>query len=195
MTRVPSGESFEEIKGRITELSAFNLSVVGCFKDLIKYNAKLEHLNLDSCGLSSAAIKYIAALLRKSQALRCLHLSGNHGLSSEVIEGVRERLHAKPARFSPIFEPFTASSQAKVGPHYRRQVMNVNRFNTTELLEDSSKRKAQEWRDIQRGLKLRSIVQSKRANEAAKGKATTPNDGNLLIQRHLGLRSVMPGSS
>ena len=66
LKRVFSGKSFQDIKPCINELSEFNLSLVACFKDLIKYNAKLEHLNLESCSLNHAALIYISALLRKS---------------------------------------------------------------------------------------------------------------------------------
>lgn len=62
----------------------------------------LAHLNLERCGLNEPAIKYLVALLRKSQALRCLHLCNNYGLSKEygvlnqeLIEWIRERIHAK----------------------------------------------------------------------------------------------------
>jgi len=59
------------------ELSSFNLGVVTCFKDFIKYNQVLNHINLENTGLIAPAIKYLSSLLRKSQALRCLHLCGN----------------------------------------------------------------------------------------------------------------------
>ena len=80
------------------ELTPFNLEVVTCFKDFIKYNPKLTHLNIERCGLIQPAIKYIASLLGKSQALRCLHLCGNIGLSLEVIEWIRNRIHARQSR-------------------------------------------------------------------------------------------------
>ena len=37
-----------------------------CFKDFIKYNLKLNHLNLETTGLIGPAIKYIIPLLRKA---------------------------------------------------------------------------------------------------------------------------------
>ena len=48
------------------ELSPFNLQVVSCFKDFIKYNTHLTHLNLENTGLIAPAIKFLAALLRRS---------------------------------------------------------------------------------------------------------------------------------
>ena len=80
------------------ELSQFNLEVVTCFKDFIKYNTKLTHLNIERCGLIAPAIIFITGLLRKSQALRCLHLCGNMGLSQELVEWMRHRIHAKKGR-------------------------------------------------------------------------------------------------
>ena len=77
------------------ELTAFNLEVVTCFKDFAKYNLQLTHLNLEKTGLIVPAIKYLAALLRKSQALRCLHLCGNEGVTPEVVSWIRDRIHAK----------------------------------------------------------------------------------------------------
>ena len=77
------------------ELTSFNLEVITCFKDFIKYNIFLVHLNLEHCGLIGPAIKYIAALLRKSQALRCLHLCGNTGVNDEMVEWVKTRIHAR----------------------------------------------------------------------------------------------------
>ena len=76
-------------------LSSFNQKVITCFKDFIKYNLHLAHINLERCGLVEQAIREIAALLRKAQALRCIHLCNNVGLSPETIEWVRARIHAK----------------------------------------------------------------------------------------------------
>lgn len=42
------------------------MQVVTCFKDFIKYNLRLAHINLERCGLIAPALKYLAALLRKS---------------------------------------------------------------------------------------------------------------------------------
>jgi len=40
------------------------------------------------------AIKFIVPLLRKSQALRCLHLCANEGISPKMVDWVRNRIHA-----------------------------------------------------------------------------------------------------
>lgn len=86
-----------EIEAGETEvkLSPFNLEVMNCFTDFIKYNRFLAHLNLERCGLIEPAIRYITPLLRKSQALTCLHLCNNEGLNNETIQWIRQRIHAK----------------------------------------------------------------------------------------------------
>ena len=53
---------------------------------------------------------------------------------------------------------------------------------------------AKEWHDIREGIKLRNIVQSKRLGEVS---LLSPGMENtkLIIQRHLGHKSIIPGSS
>ena len=79
-----------EINAGKTEvkLNGFSQSVVECFKDFIKYNMFLNHLDLSMTGLIAPAIKYLSALLRKSQALRCFHLDGNPGIDDEMVDWV-----------------------------------------------------------------------------------------------------------
>lgn len=72
-----------------------------CFKDFIKYNVYLVHLNLENTGLCEPAILLIVPFLRKSQALRCLHLSANECITPEIVEWTRKRIHAKAQK-----EPF-----------------------------------------------------------------------------------------
>ena len=75
--------------------------MVDCFKDFIKYNTYLVHLDLTMTGLIEPAIKFIVALLRKSQALSCLHLCGNKGImksgkiNKELKKWVKARIKAK----------------------------------------------------------------------------------------------------
>ena len=61
------------------------------------------HLNLEQTGLITGALKYIVALLRRSQALRVIHLCGNPGLyhndgsvNDELLEWCKLRIKAKP---------------------------------------------------------------------------------------------------
>lgn len=65
-------------------------------------------------GLIEPAIKYIVALLRKSQALSCLHLCGNKGImkagkvNKELKKWVKSRIKAKklkPPMHIPMCKP------------------------------------------------------------------------------------------
>ena len=66
-----------------------------CFKDFVKYNTYLVHLDLTETGLIEPAVKYLAALLRKSQGLRCMHLCGNKGITDESLDWIKKRIHAQ----------------------------------------------------------------------------------------------------
>ena len=79
-------------------LSPFNQEVVECFRNFIKYNLHLVHVNLERTGLVEPAIRFLASLLRKSQALRCLHLCGNPGISERLVNWIRARIHATPEK-------------------------------------------------------------------------------------------------
>jgi hypothetical protein len=107
--------TFEQIEAGQTEveLTAFNLEVVTCFQDFAKYNLELKHINLEHTGLIVPAIKYLASLLRKSQALQCLHLCGNEGITPEVVSWIRDRIHAKPETVPVKVRP--PSAQLKYG--------------------------------------------------------------------------------
>mmetsp|Transcript_33978 Transcript_33978/g.41913 ORF Transcript_33978/g.41913 Transcript_33978/m.41913 type:complete len:144 (+) Transcript_33978:688-1119(+) len=87
----PTGKPFSN---ESWELSKFNQDVVNCLKTFIKYNLNLVTLNLENTGMNAQAIALVASLLRKSQAIRCLHLSANEGISAELTEWVRKRVHA-----------------------------------------------------------------------------------------------------
>ena len=49
------------------------------------------------------------------------------------------------------------------------------------------------WKDIREGLKLKSIINSKRIFEVGQYGANV-SDQKLIIQRHLGFKDIMPGS-
>ena len=66
------------------------------------------HLNLERTGLIEPALKFLTALLRKSQALRCLHLCGNEGLSERLISWIRVRIHARKEREPVVINPPSA---------------------------------------------------------------------------------------
>ena len=117
------------------ELTPFNLEVVSCFKDFVKYNIHLVHLNLERCGLIGPAIKFIAALLRKSQALRCLHLCGNVGVNDDMVDFVHERIHARLLDRPVNLRAHSAQNKyanAKGSP-MKRGLMKVNRGMSIEF--------------------------------------------------------------
>lgn len=89
-------------------LNNFNFEVMSCFKDFIKYNTYLVHLDLTMTGLIVPAIKYVSALLRRSQALSCLHLCGNKGLTDEIFEWIKTRIRAKECHPPLIVPPSKA---------------------------------------------------------------------------------------
>ena len=83
------------------------------------------------------AIKYFAALLRKSQALRCLHLCGNPGISDNLLIWLRARIHAKPEQdpvhISPTSEQIKYGGNKKGAPVNKRGLMKINRGQSLEL--------------------------------------------------------------
>ena len=85
-----------DLESKDFQLSKANMNIVSCFKDFIKYNIYLTHLNFERCGLIEPAIKYLAGLLRKSSALRAVHFGNNEGLSQNVVDWIRERINARP---------------------------------------------------------------------------------------------------
>ena len=76
-------------------LSERNHELLSCLSTFIKYNTFLVHLDLRNVGLTEAGIKYISSFLNKAQALQCLHLGGNEGVSQEVINWVCERIKGR----------------------------------------------------------------------------------------------------
>ena len=75
------------------------LYVADCLSKFIKYNPNLHHLDVQCCGLTKHILKEIAIALRKSRSLIGIHLSENPGLSAEIKEFIRERVHCKPSDF------------------------------------------------------------------------------------------------
>ena len=84
----------KQIEMELTEvpLTNKNINYISCLAQFIKYNTKLVHLDLSNCGLITAALKQIASFLTKSQGLRCLHLDGNEGITTEAIRQMKDRI-------------------------------------------------------------------------------------------------------
>jgi len=89
---VPTGE----INSNATwHLSPNNHEVMNFFKNFIKYNLHLVSLNLDNTGLNPQTLIVLAGLLRRCQAIRCLHMSANEGVTPAVVSWIRSRIQAK----------------------------------------------------------------------------------------------------
>ena len=79
----PAALTERQIEKGLTEvpLSAKNTEILDCLAQFIKYNTYLVHLDVSNCGLNEPALKFLASFLTKSQALQCLHLDNNEGVS------------------------------------------------------------------------------------------------------------------
>lgn len=73
------------------------------FKDFIKYNAFLIHLDLRQTGLMQPAIKLFGYQLTRASSLRCIHLCGNEGVDAETIEWLKERIRGTMPRVQNNF--------------------------------------------------------------------------------------------
>ena len=73
-------------------MSARNIDLLNCFTRFIKYNTYLVHLDLRNIGLIEPAIKNITSFLNKAQALQCLHLGGNEGVTPEIVKWIAHRI-------------------------------------------------------------------------------------------------------
>ena len=94
------------------------------------------HLNLEQCGLIGPAIKYISSLLRKSQALRCLHMCGNVGVTEEITAWVKIRVHARLLHDSVQLRAHSAQAKYagnSAGSPMKRGLMKINRGSSIEF--------------------------------------------------------------
>ena len=130
------------------------------------------------------AIKQFGNLLTRAQSLKCLHLSGNDGVTEETIKWLQHRIRGQPPRiannivlYKKIEEakknqasPTTAAGKQEAEEDKKQDVLKLfgaNKNNNQEAKNFKFKPvdpKVQ-WKDIRNGLKLRNIVQSKRMNE------------------------------
>ena len=83
--------NFEKLK--VNEMP--NL-IIECIGSMIRYNTNLQCINLDGCGLNSKVLAGFVPFLRHSKSLLCFHLAQNPGITKEVKEFWRRRLHTKP---------------------------------------------------------------------------------------------------
>ena len=141
------------------------------FKDFIKYNPHLIHLDLKQTGLTAEAIRQFGTILTRAQSLRCLHLCGNEGVTDETIEFLLQRIKGKkpvvPNLILPPKKTITqiraeAAVAASQAEDDKQDIFKL--FGKRKQSEEADDPKVQ-WKNIRAGLKLRNIVQSKRMNE------------------------------
>lgn len=70
--------------------------VIYSLNQFIRYNKRLQSLNLSNTGLNGQVIVGIIQSLRHAKGLLCLHLTSNPGLSDQVEQFYRERLSVMP---------------------------------------------------------------------------------------------------
>ena len=86
----------ERLEGIVdVELSTYNKEIMAKFKEFVKYNPFLIHLDLQQTGMMVPAIKEIGNLLTRAQSLRCIHLCGNDGVTDDTIEWLLNRIKGK----------------------------------------------------------------------------------------------------
>ena len=72
-----------------------NIEILEGLKNFFKYNAYLVHFDLQSTGMSAQIIRVIGQCLTRATGLQAIHLCGNEGITDEMIEWLRVRIHAK----------------------------------------------------------------------------------------------------
>jgi hypothetical protein len=78
------------------------LSSVDDLCNLIKSSQNIIHLDLSSSGLTESLMLNFGKALRRSKSLRALHLSGNPGISQNLIENLSERVHGKNVKINKV---------------------------------------------------------------------------------------------
>ena len=92
----------------------------------------LVHLDLGYTGLTDPAIRYIISFLTKSQALQCLHLDGNVGLSLPLIDWITYRIRGRPKDREAVVPPMNNEfkySQFSSSP-LKKGLINLDRQKT-----------------------------------------------------------------
>ena len=70
--------------------------VIKCLNNMIRYNKKIQTVNLNNCGLNGQVLVGLVQSLRHAKSLLCLHLASNPGISKKVENFYRERLSIVP---------------------------------------------------------------------------------------------------
>jgi hypothetical protein len=88
----------------------------------IKKNTSLQHLDLTSCGLFKSELEAISAALNKSCSVLSLHLCLNPGISKDLVEWIRTRIHCKPFVETVRVPPFQKKTKLSSLDYYDQQV-------------------------------------------------------------------------
>ena len=75
------------------------------FKNFMKYNPSLVHLDLQTTSLPTQVLYNIGHFMTRATSLQAIHLCGNQGISDEFIEWLRTRIRAKPVLAACDIEP------------------------------------------------------------------------------------------
>ena len=169
-------------------------------KSFIKYNLHLVSLKLENTGLNPATIVSIASLLRRSQAIRCLHLSANEGITPELCEWIRKRIHAVEK-----IEPHSFKSYIQVKKEFNKldkasMKLGEALFKAKHMAICDEIKKENQWMQIREGLKLRNVNTLKRMNDVGTYMGEIDMEGSflaktLIISRILGSKHLQPGSA
>ena len=74
-----------EFENEESELATHNCEVTNGLMRLIKRNKQLLHLDLTQCNLTEFMLWKIGASLARAKSLVSLHLSGNQGITPNLI--------------------------------------------------------------------------------------------------------------
>lgn len=135
-------------------------------------------------------------------------MCNNPGISRAMIEWLKKRIRAIESE-----EPVNLKSYKKVEDESAQEVKKPSGMQAAFLkllgLEHKDVEKEhQKMKKIRQGLKLRNVVASKRMNqlnqtelmrpalfeETSPTEATSSESSKLIIQRHLGYKTMIPGS-
>ena len=60
---------------------------------MIKRNKNLIHIDLSHTNLSSSSMWHFGKSMRRAKNLRAIHLSGNPGITTKLIDDITQRIH------------------------------------------------------------------------------------------------------
>ena len=182
----------------ITEvpLTEKNAIFMESLKQFVKYNPLLIHLDLQTTGLPAQILRMIGYILTRATSLQAIHLCGNPGIDDEMIKWMRKRIkakqHTEPCSIQPLPKSYKIKGQQvkQAPPKQNSAVMSL--FGLGKKPEPEPVDPNKEWKELRAGLKLQSIISSKRMNEVIH--ASTFEKKRCIITRHIGQKQIIPGA-